>query len=350
MSQQANYFRLGLFIIAAVAAFVAIVLALSAGQLFKRTVTMETYFNESVQGLDVGSAVKFRGVQLGRVTSVGFTSTKYQQDLPPHQRKQYVLVETEVQPELVGARGERQPERLQDMIAAGLRVRLAPVGITGTAYLEIDYVEPRTNPLLEIAWTPEYFYIPSAPSTYNRIISGAQNFLAKLSETDIDGFMTDIQVLVRTANDKLGELPVGALAYDASATLKEIRQLAAQVNKIASSPDVTNALHELAAAGTRLREVLSNPAWVNAPTQAAEAFARVREVAEDKNLKDSLVRLDRILTRLDNLTAGSDADVATALYNLRRVTENLRDLTETAKRYPASIFSEPPAPALVPAR
>ena len=242
MSQQANYFRLGLFIIASVVVFLAIVLALSAGQLFKRTVAMETYFNESVQGLDVGSAVKFRGVQLGRVTSVGFTSTRYQQDVDPKDRKQYVLVEAEVQPELVGARGERQPERLQDMITSGLRVRLAPVGITGTAYLEIDYVEPRTNPLLEIAWKPEHFYIPSAPSTYNRIISGAQNFLAKLAETDLDGFLTDAQVLIRTANDKLGELPVGALAYDASATLKEVRLLAAQVNKLALSPEVSDAL------------------------------------------------------------------------------------------------------------
>jgi ABC-type transporter Mla subunit MlaD len=350
MSQQANYFRLGLFIIASVVVFLAIVLALSAGQIFKRTVTMETYFNESVQGLDVGSAVKFRGVHLGRVTSVGFTSTKYQQEVTAKDRKQYVLVEAEVQPELVGAAGERQPERLQDMITSGLRVRLAPVGITGTAYLEIDYVEPRTNPLLEIAWNPEHFYSPSAPSTYNRIISGAQNFLAKLAETDIDGFITEVQVLVRTANDKLGELPVGALAYDASATLKEVRQLAAQVNKLASSPEVGSALRELAAAGTRLREVLSNPAWVTAPTEAAQAFARVREVAENKNLQESLVRLDRILTRLDNLTAGSDADVSTALYNLRRVTENLRDLTETAKRYPGSVFSEPPRPVQLPDR
>jgi ABC-type transporter Mla subunit MlaD len=346
MSQQANYFKLGVFIIAAIVVFLAIVLALSAGQLLKRTVTMETYFNESVQGLDVGSAVKFRGVQLGRVTRIGFTSTTYQQDLPAKERKQYVLVLAEVQPELVGARGERAPERVQDLIVQGLRVRLAPVGITGTAYLEIDFVEPRTSPLLEIAWTPDYLYIPSTPSTYNQIVSGAQNFLAKLADTDIEGLVTSIQVFIRQANDKLGELPVSALAYDASATMKEVRELAAQAKKLASSPELADAIRELAAAGTRLREVLANPAWSTAPTEAAEAFARVRAVADNKNLQDSLVRLDRILARLDTLTAGSDADVSTALYNLRRITENLRDLTDTLKRYPASVFAEPPRPVI----
>jgi ABC-type transporter Mla subunit MlaD len=350
MSQQANYFRLGLFIIAAVAIFLAIVLALSAGQILKKTVPMETYFNESVQGLEVGSAVKFRGVQLGRVTRIGFTSTTYQQDLPPKERSQYVLVEAEVLPELVGGTGERVPERLQDMITAGMRARLAPVGITGTAYLEIDYVDPRTNPLLPISWTPDHFYIPSTTSTYNRIISGAQNFLAKLADADIEGVLTSIQVLVRTANDKLGELPVGALAHDASATLKEIRQLAAQANRVVSSPEFGQAVQDFAAAGTRLREVLSNPAWSTGPTAAYEAFVSVKAAAESKNLHDAFERLDRILTRLDTLTAGSETDIASALYNLRRVSENLRDLTETVKRYPGDLFSEPPRPVTLPAR
>ena len=43
-------------------------------------------------------------------------------------------------------------------------MRLAPQGITGTSYLEIDYVDP-VPPILPIDWTPDNIYIPSAPST-----------------------------------------------------------------------------------------------------------------------------------------------------------------------------------------
>ena len=107
-------------------------------------------------------------------------------------------------------------------------------------------------------------------------------------------------------------------------------------------------MKDLAAAGTRLREVLANPGWATAPAQAAEAFAKVREVAENPNLQNALVRLDRILTRLDTLTAGADSDFSAALYNLRRVSENLRDLTETVKRYPGSVLAEPPRPVTTP--
>jgi MlaD protein len=347
MSQKANYFRLGIFIIVAAAIFVAIVLALGAGNVFKRTITIETYFDESVQGLDVGSAVKYRGVQIGRVTRIGFTGTRYQQDAPMKSRRQYVLVEAELEPALIGTR-EGDSEQLMDMIAAGLRARLAPVGITGTAYLEIDFVDPKANPPLQISWTPTYIYIPSAPSTYNQIVSGAQKFLAVLDNADIEGAIRSIAVLARTATDKLGELPVGAVAFEATAAIKELRTLIARLDRTVAAPEVAQAVKDLGVASARLREVLANPGWATAPGQAAEAFAKVREVAENPHLQDALVRLDRILTRLDTMTAGADSDFSTALYNLRRVSENLRDLTETVKRYPGSVLGEPPRPVTAP--
>ena len=347
MSAKANYFRLGIFIIVASAIFVAIVLALGAGNVFKRTITIETYFDESVQGLDVGSAVKYRGVQIGRVTRIGFTSTRYEGDMPTKSRRQYVLVEAELDPALVGGR-ESDADYLREMIAAGLRARLAPVGITGTAYLEIDFVDPKAYPPLTISWQPSHVYIPSAPSTYNQIVSGAQKFLATLDNADIEGAINSIAVLARTANDKLGELPVGALAYDANAALKELRALLARLDRTVASPEVAQGVKDLAAASARLREVLANPGWATAPGQAADAFAKVQELAGNPHLQDAIVRLDRILARLDTLTAGADSDFSAALYNLRRVSENLRDLTETVKRYPGSVLAEPPRPVTSP--
>jgi len=349
MSQDQRNFRVGLFVLAGIALLVAFVVLLGGGSVFSRPELVETYFDESVQGLDVGSAVKYRGVQIGRVTRIGFTATQYQGDTPMKNRRQYVLVEAELQPELIGARLDGgESDRLMEMIAAGLRARLAPVGITGTAYLEIDFVDPKANPPLTITWTPQHIYIPSAPSTYNQIVSGAQKFLATLDNADIEGAINSIAVLARTANDKLGELPVGAIAFETTAAVKELRGLIARLDRTIAAPEVAQAVKDLGVASARLREVLANPGWATAPGQAAEAFAKVREVAENPHLQDALVRLDRILARLDTMTAGADSDFSTALYNLRRVSENLRDLTETVKRYPGSVLAEPPRPVTAP--
>ncbi len=52
-----------------------------------------------MQGLDIGSKLKYRGVAIGEVTQIGFTYNKYQQDQPMAQRARYVLVEAQIQPQ-----------------------------------------------------------------------------------------------------------------------------------------------------------------------------------------------------------------------------------------------------------
>src|SRR6516164_8552580 len=82
MSLKANYFKLGLFVIGAIIAGVIVLVVIGSGRWFQPKLTIETYFNESVQGLDIGSKLKYRGVAIGEVTKIGFTYNKYQLDRP----------------------------------------------------------------------------------------------------------------------------------------------------------------------------------------------------------------------------------------------------------------------------
>ena len=82
MSVKANYFKLGLFVVGAVVAGIIVIVVIGSGRWFQPRLSIETYFNESVQGLDVGSKLKYRGVEIGQVTRIGFTYNKYQQDRP----------------------------------------------------------------------------------------------------------------------------------------------------------------------------------------------------------------------------------------------------------------------------
>ena len=60
----------GTFVIGALVLIVAALLTLRSCDFFSRAGYFTAYFNESVQGLDVGSAVKLCGVQLGRVKTI----------------------------------------------------------------------------------------------------------------------------------------------------------------------------------------------------------------------------------------------------------------------------------------
>ena len=93
---SAQYYRLGIFVLIGAAALVALVLIFGARNLFDKTMTVETYIKESVQGLDVGAPVRFRGVRIGQVKMINLSGQIYEDDIPFAQRKQYVVVRMEI--------------------------------------------------------------------------------------------------------------------------------------------------------------------------------------------------------------------------------------------------------------
>jgi phospholipid/cholesterol/gamma-HCH transport system substrate-binding protein len=157
--EDARYFKIGLFAISAIVLAVIGVAVLGGGAFFQKTNIIETYIDESVQGLDVGSPMRFRGVLVGKVEEITLTSVEY------NTRRRYVLVRAGISSNMFQfpLSDPASPSFLTE-IEKGLRVRLAPQGLTGTAYLEADYLDPSQNPPLEIDWQPKYPYVPSARS------------------------------------------------------------------------------------------------------------------------------------------------------------------------------------------
>jgi ABC-type transporter Mla subunit MlaD len=348
MSQKANYFKLGLFVIGAVVAGVLVLVIIGSGRFFERRVIIETYFKESVQGLDIGSKLKYRGVTIGEVTRISFTYVNYQLDLPITKRERYVMVEAQLQPRLVGGRAAAgdmtQAENAALEVEKGLRLRLAPQGITGLNFLEMDYVEP-PPPVLPIDWVPANVYIPSAPSTVTAIINAAQDIMEKLHRIDIEATIAHVNRLLVTTNQRMAALDTEKLTEQANRTFAKIDRTLTDLQAKKVSDEASALLAEMRASNAELKKTLSNPAWQKVPEDTAASVARVRELVSDPKLTQTVARLERIMGRFDRLFGSTDTDLATSIENLRQITDNLRDLTEETKRYPASvIFGAPPAP------
>ena len=324
MSAKANYFKLGLFIIIAVVIGVIGVLVLGAGKLFEKRIILETYLNESVQGVDIGSKVKFRGVPVGNIRKIDFTRNRYEQDKLPLDRRSYVRIEIEMSAVALGAKtkaiiNEDLPREIQN----GLRARLTSQGVTGTSYLEVDYLDPEKNPPLPINWKPDYPYIPSAPGAFGRIVSSAEDLFTQLEKINFERIANNVELLVVSLDNKVSELPLGMLGTNASALLNEVRASNNRIQKLLDRPEIDSMLKD-----------------------GSGAMAGLRRTAESSELTNSLVQLQRTLRRLDQLVAGKENDLALSLDNLRVLTENLRELSENAKRFPAQLlFGEPPKPS-----
>ena len=92
MSTRANYFKIGVFVLAGFALLAVALIFLGAGNVFRPRIYLETYVDGTVQGIDLGSPVKFRGVQIGRISKVDFCFNVYGPQ-PGDERLDYVYLE-----------------------------------------------------------------------------------------------------------------------------------------------------------------------------------------------------------------------------------------------------------------
>jgi ABC-type transporter Mla subunit MlaD len=219
MTSPSMHFKLGLLTLAAVAAIaaMAVILAIQRAPVDR----YHTYFDESVQGLDTGAMVKFRGVHIGKVTRISIA--------PDHR-----LIDVE----LSITRGALDPELLQTK----LRAELTTFGITGTKLIDLDLLTPDTPLPPSLAFVPPKHYIPSRPS----LISGLTRRLETIS--------TRMLVLVDRSVEVMDS--VHSLAADANELTGEARTFVRRISGtsrrlddlIATSKTAVQSARELARA------------------------------------------------------------------------------------------------------
>ena len=99
MSEKPRYFRIGLFMVIALAVLAGRTDRIWCRPMFRPRIYIETYVDGTVQGIDVGSPVKFRGVPIGRVNAISFTFNEYE-TASQEDRFNYVLILMEIDREM----------------------------------------------------------------------------------------------------------------------------------------------------------------------------------------------------------------------------------------------------------
>ena len=72
MSEQANNFKIGVFVLIGFGLLAGSLFALGLGSYFMKGDMFETYVDGRVENLAVGALVKLRGVTIGKVTDISF--------------------------------------------------------------------------------------------------------------------------------------------------------------------------------------------------------------------------------------------------------------------------------------
>jgi len=326
MSQRSLYLRVGALLFGSVALLVGLIVVLT-GEHWHRGKMYETYFKESVQGLDVGAPVKFRGVTLGRIDAVRLVAADYgataeEQVMDPTYR--LIVVRFTIDPRRVG----RMPDTME-AVHSGLRAKLANQGLTGVMYLELDFLAPDKYPAQPVPWTPKDDYIPSVPSTITQLQDSVEHILNRLNMVDFNAVVDNVQGLITDLRHDVGAGgDINHALGSARAALDDAR---AQLDA-ANLPALAEQFRQAAASISTLSDGKQTRAVV-AQTQAA--------LAKLPPLIDSLQQTAR---RAGGGVNDLQAELLPILEEVHSAVENLRETTETIRRDPSSVLLQGPPP------
>jgi paraquat-inducible protein B len=375
MVRKKDYFKLGLYIILGTGMLLAVVVILGAGRYFQTTFPLETYFDESVNGLSVGSPVKLRGVQVGRVAEINFVSNIYPQANSDEAR--YVYVRCEINPDLFEELTEETFVSYVNREAQrGMRIRPTSLGLTGQLFLNTVYQDPKSNPPLPIDWSPEYAYIPSVPSTLSKVeeaVTTISKTLSSLKQEDLESIIKDVKSIVGTIDDFMkteGGKEAGNRMLD---ILQSTRGILARTDKLLADPAAETIIPKTAsilssvdritkdsadniiaaAAETRaaiasfkqasqvLSKTLTDPRMDKAMAEIAPTLENISKASAD--LATAVSKVHALVNRLNGVAASQEANVRSIIEDTREVMQNVKELTDDAKRYPSGvIFGTPP--------
>jgi ABC-type transporter Mla subunit MlaD len=302
--------------------------------LFQPKLELETYFNESVAGLDVGVPVKARGVQVGEVTMVDMSSTLYEQDVPVDKRRSYIVVRATI----VGPRTQVWRKELDAYVQPGMRNRMQLAGITGQQYLAVDFVDPKPYPPLPFDWKPRYDYVPSAPSFTTEIITSVQKLFSNLDKADIEQLGHNLNALVVNVNKKLDQLPVAELSADAAEVPHAARATINHVERLVTQAPINETVRNLASVSARVDALLGDPALAQTIGNTSVITARLRKMTDSGEINRIAKNFDSTLQRADALLGDNQYDIRGVIQDLRATAANLRTLSETAKHYPPGLL------------
>lgn len=270
-----------MFVMAASIIAVAAVMVFGAAKFFSRTENFISFFSESVNGLDVGAPLKYKGVKIGKVEGIFISSSKnikessvsvvYSIDIDQLRRK-------------TGTDFKDYSDWMDEQIAEGLRAKLNYQSIvTGMLYIELDFIADKGEKYdLKYGGT-RFKEIPTAKSGLSELAKGFEKTMADVAKIDFAAIGQNVHSAIVKVNEKLDGIDAKAISDSAVSALKGVDELARNkdvaesIKKLDALLSDSNALvndaraelKKFSASGTsimaRLDEVLRNVNSVVAP-------------------------------------------------------------------------------------
>jgi phospholipid/cholesterol/gamma-HCH transport system substrate-binding protein len=293
MAGKTSKFMVGLFVSLGIIITVVAIIWVGASKYFEKGNLYVAYFDESVQGLQKDSLVKYRGVEVGRVEQIRVAPDNH-----------LIAVVMKI--------------NLRDNLPKTTIAQLKVAGITGMVFVELDRQnagEAEKSP--KISFASEYPIIPSRPSEISKIMSGVNTAVEKFGAIDTSGISNQVK-------STAAEIEIFFKGKDMQTILNNVKALTASLK------DASARLDKTMAAG-KVDEVLLETRNTLKETKALAIT--MQDQIRAMNLPETMSKTQALIAN----------QVRAVSENLKRVSEKMEDFaTRINDRPPDLLFGKPP--------
>jgi phospholipid/cholesterol/gamma-HCH transport system substrate-binding protein len=321
MATQKTKFAVGLFVAIGLAFAILVTIWLGMSRFLQKGRYCVTYFDESVQGLDIDSPVKYRGVFIGRVESI---------NVAPDSKLIKVVLKIE---------SGQKPD-------PNLVAQLRSVGITGSMFVELDQKkagEPDQSPPL--SFPSEYPIVASKPSEISGLIGGINEILNQIKASDLKEISDKIKSTLDNINQSVDDANIQRISQTIELSFEKLE-------KILADQRWDQILVSAHTAGQSMNTLLD---------KADRTLFRVEAIISNKeqtiktaldDFSQAMKNANIFLNKGSALVSGTDASVSQLMHhlliaaqNLEKASDNLNQLLEVLAEQPSQLlFGEPPQP------
>jgi phospholipid/cholesterol/gamma-HCH transport system substrate-binding protein len=304
MSAKSSKFLIGLFVISGTLICAAIIIWVGAARIFMKGSLYSVYFDESVQGLQVDSAIKYRGVEIGKVQSIG---------VAPDNRLIEVIMKIDIESDL------------QKLTIASLKT----TGITGIVFIELDQL--RTGDLSsspKITFKSSYPVIPSRRSEISRFLADTGVIMQNIKDIDLKGISDQMKNTSKAIENFVEGKRVNNIMTNLESTSANLDHAISKINKTVSEGKLDRVVNET----------------MGVLLDAHQLIGQAKNEIDALKLQEKADRTDILLKDIDKKAQVITNELQDTSEHLRVTSENLQKLSDNLKRNPSELIFSKPAP------
>ena len=224
MSKEVNKVAIGGFVIGGIGLAVLAILVFGSGEFFQKKSMHVLFFEGSVKGLNVGSPVKFRGVDIGMVKNI-------QLSINPDDLEFFVPVYVEIFENRISILGGKKVGRFDDEEAVdtlvtemGLRAQLQMQSLlTGQLFINYDFYPD--SPMKKVGLDEKVYEVPTIPTTLQIFTETVQKIIDDLRKVNFQDIVENISQTTKGVNELVNSQDMRESVANFNGALQDLQKL-----------------------------------------------------------------------------------------------------------------------------